>query len=199
MYPLFESICIKNGIIQNFEWHEKRYVKSYKFFYKKKPKKPLAYDLIIPESCNRGTFKLRLSYNENQQIYEFVRYEIKEINSLKLIYDNKIKYALKYSDRSHLISLFEEKGKCDDILIVKNNLISDSSYCNIAFYDGYEWATPAEPLLEGTARARLLEDDIIYEDAITVDMLRNFTHFKLFNAMRDFDWVKASPIDRIQI
>lgn len=197
MYPLFESISVKNSIIQNYEWHQERFLRSYVTYYGQKPKYSLADPLEIPEYATRGTFKLRVSYGEKGQKFELDRYEIKEIKSLQLIEDNEIEYNLKYTDRSHLKQLWNQKGVCDDVLIVKNGLITDTSFCNIVFYDGEKWLTPDQPLLEGTARARLLDEGRIIEAAIGVNDIKDFSHFKLINAMRDFDWVKEAAIEGI--
>lgn len=199
MYPLFESIHIKNSIIQNYEWHKERFLRSYKTYYGQKPNYNLAEPLALPEYATRGTFKLRVLYGDKGQKFDLDRYEIKEINNLRLIEDNNIQYDLKYTDRNQLKELWDQKGTCDDVLIVKNGLITDTSFCNIVFYDGEKWLTPAQPLLAGTARARLLDEGRIIETAISPDDLKNFSHFKLINAMRDIDWVKETPIEGIVV
>ena len=63
---------------------------------------------------------------------------------------------MKLRQRGKLNELFAKKGSCDDVIIVRNGLITDSSYANLIFFDGREWITPKVPLLEGTCRARLL-------------------------------------------
>jgi 4-amino-4-deoxychorismate lyase len=78
------------------------------------------------------------------------------IESLKLVEDNTISYRHKYSDRSHLLELMNMRGDCDDILIVKDGYITDTSFSNIVFFDGDKWVTPARPLLRGTMRESLL-------------------------------------------
>lgn len=81
----------------------------------------------------------------------------------------------------------EQKQSCDDILIVKNGFVTDSSISNIIFFDGYKWVTPDTPLLKGTMRQFLLEAAEIKEETITVQNLTTFTSFRLINAMLGFD------------
>ncbi len=197
MYPLFETICVVNGEMQNIGWHQQRYEKSFTEFYGRPAFAPLTENILIPGFCRSGIFKMRISYNEASKKVEFEEYAVKEITTLQLVEDNTIEYNLKYTDRGRLQKLLEEKGICDDILIVKNGLITDSSFCNIVFFDGSEWVTPATPLLRGTARERLLSSGTITERNIMLAEIKNFCSFKLINSMRDFDYIPESGIRNI--
>ena len=63
---------------------------------------------------------------------------------------------------------------CDDILIVKQGFITDTSYSNVLFYNGKEWLTPTHPLLKGTQRASLLDQEIIRVAEIRLEDLHHF-------------------------
>ena len=82
---------------------------------------------------------------------------MRSIRTLKLVTANHIDYRYKSTDRSELNRLTAQKGNCDDIVIVKNGFITDTSFTNLALFDGHQWLTPAHPLLAGTQRALLLE------------------------------------------
>jgi 4-amino-4-deoxychorismate lyase len=106
-----------------------------------------------------------------------------------LVYSDNLVYDLKYLDRSCLISLIN-RSSADDILIIKEGCVTDSSFTNIVFTDGKRWVTPDTPLLCGTMREKLLIKGIINTERITVDNIFQFTHFRLINAMLGF----SSPI-----
>jgi 4-amino-4-deoxychorismate lyase len=53
----------------------------------------------------------------------------------------------------------------------------------LAFFNGSEWHTPLHPLLLGTHRARLIEENKIIEKDITLSDLANYTILKYINAM----------------
>lgn len=199
MYPLFESIRVENGIIMHPSWHLMRYLDSYTTYYGYEPANGLFDGLIVPEACHAGTFKLRISYNHNSRKATWEPYTIRDITSLRLIEANDIDYSLKYTDRSHLNRLFKQKKDCDDILIIRHSLITDSSYCNIVLFNGEEWHTPAGPLLCGTARQRLLASGQVIARDISVDDLRSYECFKLINAMRDFETLPSIAVDFIRI
>ena len=70
-------------------------------------------------------------------------------------------YDLKYFDRKIFDDL-KKNIKADDILIIKNGFITDTSIANILFFDGKKWITPKKPLLKGTVRERLLRMKLIF-------------------------------------
>lgn len=198
MFPLFETICIKNGQLQNQEWHQWRYKNSYLALYGKNPTDNITGNIVIPDEFHKGIYKLRIWYNKISKVIDYEKYNIKKISAVKLIEDNEINYALKFSNRDQLDDLYKKRKDCDDILIVKNGIITDSSYCNIIFFDGNDWVTPSSPLLNGTARERLLRQKIIKKQEIRINDLEKYTCFKLINAMRDFDIVEESNIKNIK-
>ena len=71
-----------------------------------------------------------------------------------MIDNDDICYPYKYTDRDNINRLIELRGDCDDILIIKNGMVTDSSYANVVFRDlNGNWVTPSTFLLPGTIRA----------------------------------------------
>ncbi len=185
---LFESIRVENGQVMNLDYHQKRLMQNSQIdLYN------LASNLQIKSKST--VYKWRLSYLNNDVISSSItEYKPKDISTLKLIECNNIEYGKKYNDRSIINSLLEKRGQCDDILIVKNNYISDTSFSNILFKKEDKWFTPLNPLLKGTCRARLLDEKIIIEDNISVSDLPNFNSFMLINAMLNFSLDRAKDL-----
>lgn len=198
MFPLFETVCLLEGKIQHRAYHEARYRKSYSQVFGKLPPHPLLVGLHIPEAYTQGKVKMRIDYNEKERECRFSSYTSISLTDLKLVHSSTIAYSLKHVDRSELISLWNQRGTCQDVLIVKDGWITDSSYTNIILFDGGEWWTPDTPLLVGTCRERLIQEKKITAAPIHVDELDQFTHFQLINAMRDFDPEGGAPIEGIQ-
>ncbi len=153
------------------------------FFPGARPAPPLDAWLQVPEDCCSGLYKCRVIYAKNVLHAEFHHYIPRPVRRLKLVVDDAIDYAWKFEDRSALNHLFAQKGDCDDVLIVKNGLLSDSSYSNLAFYDGSSWHTPETPLLRGVQRERLLRDGLLHTASIRVEDLKAFSKIALINAM----------------
>jgi 4-amino-4-deoxychorismate lyase len=122
-------------------------------------------------------------------------YKKREISSLKLVYCDDISYRFKSTCRDRLSELYALRDECDDVLIVKNSLITDTSIANIAFFDSIRWVTPASPLLKGTTREKLLREGKIFEENIHVDDLERFSKVALMNAMIDFDIITKNAKD----
>jgi len=144
-----------------------------------------------------GLYRCRVLYDADTIKIEYIPYIKRHIRSLKLLTSETLEYAKKYEDREDLNRLFEKREGCDDILVVKNALVSDTSIANIAFYDGEQWVTPKTPLLYGTTRKRYLETGKIVEKEITVLELKRYKKVALMNAMIDFDIIAEENIGDI--
>ena len=149
-------------------------------------------DYIDPPK--EGMFRCRVIYNDALLKVEYLPYQISPINSLKLVHCDTIEYSLKYENRENLNALFELREECDDILIVKNSLLTDTTKANIALFDDSKWYTPTLPLLHGTTRSRLLDDNKIFEKTLYVSDINNFSKVAVLNAMVDFYIVKDGII-----
>ena len=198
MYPLFETLCIDNGHIRNAEWHRRRFETSYGSLYRHCPTYSLLDNTHISSEYNTGIFRLRISYNESSTKTEIEPYITKNITRLKVwAVASSFDYSLKYTDRSVINNLFSHRGCCDDVLIIKDGMVTDTSVCNIVFFDGQKWITSSTPLLCGTARARLLADGTIEERPVAESDIHKFEAFRLINALRHFDTVATTTTDNI--
>lgn len=143
-------------------------------------------EYIYPTSEN--LLKCKLIYNEEGvKDVTFDIYKKREIQSFKVVYDDNIEYSKKSTNRDALNNLFSKRDEADEIIIVKNGLVTDTSIANIAIYDGTSWLTPKKPLLEGVTRARLLESRELILADISVEMLVKCEKIALLNAMIDMD------------
>ncbi|MCD6190289.1 MAG: aminotransferase class IV [Sulfurimonas sp.] len=179
-----ETIKIVDGEIFNIEYHQKRY-ESVLEAHGVKDIQNLE-ELINPPEW--GIYRCRAVYDAYGVEVTFHEYKKRDITTLKLIFENNIDYEHKSTVREEIDSLFSQRGECDDVLIIKDLLVTDTSIANIAFYtkEG-KWITPKRPLLKGTTRARLLDEGKITEVDIKVHELRSFSKVALLNAMIDFD------------
>lgn len=176
-----ETIRAFDGKVYNLSYHQKRYESVLE--HSSSVKKLI--DYLHPPK--KGLYRCRLLYNNEDISVSYHEYKKKEIKSLKIIYDESIQYAKKSSNREDLDRLFNLREECDDILIVKNGLITDTSIANIAFFKDDTWYTPTSALLFGTTRQRFLDERRIVACDIKVEELQNFSKVALLNAMIDFD------------
>lgn len=183
MCLLIETIRVDDGKVHFAEYHQQRVDRSVGVG--NICLEQLISELELPAV---GCFKLRITYTAERIVaHEIEPYIDRQIRTLRLVTDDTIRYDRKLSDRSALEALRDMRGECDDILIVRNGLITDSSYANVALFDGNSWVTPAEPLLAGTCRARLIDQGIITPRQISAASLGNYSKLTLINAMIGFD------------
>ena len=120
-------------------------------------------------------------------------YRLRHIGSLKVVCDDTVDYAFKRTDRRCLQRLTAMRDTCDDVLIVRNGLITDTSFSNIALLVDGRWLTPARPLLAGVMRRRLIAGGILRESNLTIDDVGRATSIRLTNAMTDWGEMEVSP------
>ncbi len=198
MYPLFESIRIEDGRWCNMSYHYHRMRQAQLRLFGSYGHYSIEQS-IIPQQYRKGIVKCRVDYGQNLGPMQFSHYLPKPINSLKLVQVDGLDYQLKYADRAQLQALYGQRGECDDVVICRNGLLTDTSYSNLVFYNGSKWLTPAYPLLRGTQRARLLELGLIHEAVIYQTDLHNYQQVMLVNALLGFDTQRTLPISGIII
>ncbi|OCL87661.1 hypothetical protein AAX26_00749 [Aliarcobacter thereius] len=182
----FETIKCEDFEVFNLNYHNKRVTKT------------IGKNLNLQEYINPISDELlrcKVIYDENEIIsVDYFPYKKREIKSFKLIYENDINYSKKYLNREKIDELFLKKESCDEIIIVKNGVVRDTSIANIAiFYDGY-WIVSKNSLLEGTTKTRLLEEKNLVEKDISVEMLKEAEKIALLNSMIGFDIINEFEI-----
>ena len=188
-----ETIKAVDGEIFNLKYHQERYesvLKSLDFDNFKNLK-----DYLKPPK--NGIYRCRLVYSLDVINVTYHKYKKREVKSLKLVHDDTIEYSKKSTLRDTIDKLFEKRVNCDDILIIKNSLVCDTSIANVAFYNLGKWYTPSKPLLKGTTRQRFLDNGKIIEKEIKIQDIKKYSKVALLNAMIDFDIIRQYDLKDI--
>ncbi|TAL37243.1 MAG: hypothetical protein EPN93_06005 [Spirochaetes bacterium] len=185
MSLLLESIRVQDGALFNAHLHNERMNRSRRALFGCGGDVDLRAMVRVPEEFRAGLVKCRVLYRADIERIEFAHYTRRTVRSLRLVRSDTIEYSHKYADKSALQALLALRNGCDDILIVKHGLVTDTSFSNIAFFDGARWVTPAEPLLEGTRRAGLLAQGSLFEEDIRERDLSRFRAARCINCMLD--------------
>jgi len=189
MYPFFETIRYKNGVLENLVFHQQRVDRTFMQF------KETVEAKEAPNALNLSTiqvhgglltnqvYKCRVKYNLASDFnIAFEPYKIRTIKNCLLTEIGDNKYDYKYTDRDWLNEALLD-ATTDEIIFTSGGFIKDASYANLAFFDGSDWFTPKKPLLLGTRRAALIEKGIIKEIDIRISDLYKYKSIKLINAM----------------
>ncbi len=178
-----ESIQIKDKKPQALAWHQARVNATIQ----REHGIDLAKSILLPNTLTNDTYKCRIVYDVEKIIFiDLSLYTPLVIKSLAFVEDNEISYSSKYQRRVDLERL-KQKTDADEIIIVKNGWVTDTSYSNLVFWDGKQWHTPTTYLLNGTMRQRLLHEGKIIESPIRPSDVANFKSLKLINAMLDLE------------
>ena len=186
-FPLFETLCIEQQQIKNCAYHQQRYERALLQFYGESAVK--IYDLseiihLQPEFLNLTHLtRCRIDYNATTFQIQFFPYQRRKIITFQPVVCDEIDYSLKFSDRTLLNHLLEQRGDCDEIIIIKQGKVTDCSIGNLVFRQGEQWFTPDSPLLIGTQRTYLLDTEKIKEKTIFAEDIAQFDEIRVINAM----------------
>ncbi len=182
---LLETICFLDGQAQHLQWHQVRLDEARWALWHIRTPLSLADALTPPAEFQHGKVKCRVLYDYRIHRVEWMPYIPARTHTLQLVEGSHLRYPFKYADRSEIRRMMALRGEADDILIVQDGLITDTSYCNVVCFDGQRYFTPAQPLLPGTSRARLLHEQRLDPADIRPQDLHYFQHIFLINAMLD--------------
>lgn len=187
MCQFIETMCVEQGKIINLDYHLERIKNTRKHFWNTEKTVPTD-QLSALAATQDSRAKLRFTYDK-ENIYDLscTPYNTRKIERLKLLESNDIEYRYKSVDRSEINLLKAQTEPTDEIIIVKQNRLTDTSYTNIALFDGSQWITPSTPLLKGTRRAQLLDAGRLIEREVLATDLKSFQSISLINAMMDLE------------
>ena len=182
MYPFFETIRYVNGVLENVSYHQARINRTVSAL---GGKTYIQLDKIqlVHDSEKDIVYKIKCLYNlEGAYHIEKAVYHKKTIQTVSIHQAALEEYQYKYTNRNWLNEALKNAGT-DEMIILQNNMIKDGNYANLVFFNGSEWHTPLHPLLLGTHRARLIDQNKIIEKDITISDLSSYTKLKFINAM----------------
>jgi len=174
----FETIKCEDEEVFNLHYHNQRISRT------------IGMNINLQEYIyppNNKLLKCKVIYDQDGIInIEYLPYKERDINSFKIIIDNQIEYKFKSIDRKNIDKLYNKKVNCNEIIIIKNGYITDTSIANIAIFENGIWLTPKKPLLQWTTLDRLIDLDYIKQSNITLKQLQQTSKIALMNAMIGF-------------
>ena len=196
MCRFIESIKVEDQKAFLIELHQKRVNETFSHYGKECGinLQDIFTNLNVDED---GLYKLRISYDlESNYQTQLIPYAIPEIDDFQIVEVDNLDYRFKYEDRVVFQNL-KTKTKAEEIVIIIDGYVTDTSFSNLVFLKDKEWFTPKTYLLNGVQRQNLLASGKIKELEITLDNIKEFSHFQIINAMNDFDDMFEYPISKI--
>lgn len=186
-----ESIWIKNHKIQLIDYHQSRYEKTIKELYEKLPNQKLIKH-IDRYALPSDDVKCRVIYDGENIEVEYEVYNRRSFKSLKVVDSKSIQYDYKKLVRSKLDDLWSQREGHNEIIIVKDDLVTDAYYFNLVFHDGANFYTPLKCLLKGVRRESYISKSKVKVQNITVGDLKNFNSVFLINALNPLGEIEVS-------
>ena len=198
MFQFIESIRVNNRQPENLHFHQLRMNRTL-MHYGKEPYINL-HDIFDSKCFDSNTVvKWRIVYNLEQIIdISYTDYSIKTIDSVMLVNLDGRQYDFKFENRDWITSLLNTAGT-DEIIMCADGVVKDASYANILFFDGANWYTPEDPLLDGTRRAQLLIEGKIQLMDIRLSDLKKFDQVKFINALMSWEESPTFQVERINM
>ncbi|WP_423127953.1 aminotransferase class IV family protein [Gaoshiqia sp. Z1-71] len=187
MCPLLETIKLEDGCLCNIAGHNRRMNAARTELFQRVKPIDLAEIIRIPENCRSGLYRCRILYGRDIEKIEFIKKAPRKFNKLKVVRHDEIDYHLKYADRTILNDLYARRGDADEIIIIKQGLVTDCTIGNLVFWDKNRWITPDSPLLNGTQRQSLLEQNLIVEKRISGADLAAFSQAGIINVFHTLE------------
>src|SRR6266542_4193061 len=181
MFPLFETIKVVGNSLLNVDYHNARVNESRNNLLGLQEEWDLQELIKLPSLLTGTVYKCRFVYDANVLAVEFHPYNMRQLQTLKLVECPAIQYSFKYLDRKALDEVKQQNSQFDDIVIVQNGMITDCSFANVVFFDGTKWITPCTPLLKGTKRQKHINERMIFEREVAVKDLKFFNKIRIIN------------------
>lgn len=175
-----ETIRLQGGILHHLALHQARVDRTLAHY----ALPPLDLKAVlsgVESQYPDGLYKCRVLYGATVPEVDVKPYTPLIRHRVSLVESN-IDYAYKSADRAGLNALLRTAGT-DDIIIVKDGLVTDSAIANLVFESSQGLFTPRVPLLEGVQRSYLLQSGQITPMDIRVADLRQFDCVHFINAM----------------
>ncbi len=199
MCRLIETIKYRNGKFHLLFYHEARANHARKILFG--INSPLLLNKIkIPQNLKGNqTYKCRVVYQTDILEATFHPYHYRPAHTFQCVYDNQVTYPHKFDNRMSIETLEAQKGEADDIIIIKNQLVTDAANSNLAFLKNGKWYTPNSPLLMGTKRAYYLDIGMIIPAGISVENLHEYEKVCRINAFMNISEKNAVSTEQIRL
>lgn len=182
MFRFIETIRIENGIVMNAEYHNARIARTYDDFFSGRKAFEIS-DLKCEIRPVAQKQRLRIVYSQDGYECVLDEYKARKIETAAAVECPGAVYSYKFENRMMFESL-QVRG-FDEVIVIRDGMVTDSSFSNLLFYDSGRWYTPDTFLLNGTMRQKLLAEKKITESRIGVRDIRHYEKISFVNAMLD--------------
>ena len=140
MSQFFETIKSVGGKLQLLDLHSERLNKTRAEVFGVKNLINLFDEINLPCEEKGAISKVKVTYGKYLESIEIEPYSIKSHKKVKFLDIPELDYKYKSTERSALN--IPNNQELDDVIFLKNGFLTDSSYCNLVFFDGQKMGNP---------------------------------------------------------
>lgn len=196
MCQLFETILIEKGVAPLLHYHQARVNLSRQKLFGSYSPLDLSRLIASLEISQHKSYRCRVDYSIDLIKIEIRDYIERNISIIAAKRAEHIEYPYKFADRKGLDAI-RSGSSADEVIIVKRNLVTDSTTANLVFSENGKLFTPNSPLLNGIRRQSLLDQGIIEEREITYTDLSKYEMLFFINALRPLKPELGVPVHTI--
>lgn len=147
----------------------------------------------IPNQYLVGLVKCRIIYDYDILSVSFSSYTIRDIESIAIAQADETSYPYKYHERSNLSAIRDQYRDFDEVIMVRDGLLTDAYYYNIVLKIDGDYLTPRLPLLKGIMRAKLIANQRVIPKDLTLEDLKVSDKIYLVNALTNLGQITLTP------
>ncbi|MCB4203432.1 aminotransferase class IV [Deferribacterales bacterium Es71-Z0220] len=132
-----------------------------------------------------GLYKVKVIYDRDVKVVEIAEYEKRKIDRLFAVFNDTINYRFKFLDRK-CFDMCQTESQAE-FLFIKNGIVTDTTFSNVAFFDGRMWVTPSTFLLNGTKRQYYIDKNVLKVADVRLTDIAKYKNISLINAMLDLE------------
>lgn len=140
--------------------------------------------IVLNDLTDHPSVRCTIEYRTAITACRAIPYTVRDIHSLLLIeLPDHIDYADKWSDRTCFAPLSALCEEGQEPLLIRDGLLTDTTYSNVVIEMNGEYLTPSRPLLFGTRRQYYLDQGLIRTADLSIQDCLSADRIHLVNAM----------------
>jgi len=192
IFPFFETIRVQDGFIEGFGRHLSRMRQTCQHSFGVFHHENIISGIAVPQKHIAGLVKLNIFYNRDSFEVRFSPYTPMPIQNIVVVECRPdFDYSYKFTNREYLNELLSSVPGADEIIIIKNGHVTDTSKANIVFEKDHKYYTPDTCLLNGTMRQHLIRSKRIFEKAMRAEDVFSYEKMYFINALNPLETAMA--------
>lgn len=185
MFPYFETLACREGIILHVEAHRARCMSTLQQCVPRGQMPSWLSHPVVPEEYTKGFYRVKLQYDGFSWQVDWFPYQRQHHTGLTFYEIGSFEYPHKRTDRTYFENCLRTSGQ--EVWLHRNGVLLDTTYSHVALWMQDGWVTPAAWLLPSTKRQVLVDQKLVKESPLNLTDIPRNGYLILYNALRDWE------------